>query len=198
MQLLTPTFSPFQPPPADNNCWRAWNLGDVLYPTSVVQRVSSRNSDRAISARRWVERSDTHQLPFAKVMGFAKAQPILRARMTAVSSLMALRADTPEIVTAVRHAGRHSVLTCRPALVRGDSVRRRSDFAGDRAGIVLLLTKAGAALGLRHRQAGERYDRESDAELSSWSSSQTFELGRPRRELPRNNNCKQRSTSRLA
>jgi hypothetical protein len=28
-----------------------------------------------------VERSDTHQLQFAKVMGFAKAQPILRVEL---------------------------------------------------------------------------------------------------------------------
>src|SRR5882757_5398879 len=28
----------------------------------------------------WVERSDTHQLHFADMMGFARAQPILRTR----------------------------------------------------------------------------------------------------------------------
>jgi hypothetical protein len=32
----------------------------------------------ALLARRWVERSDTHQLHFVEVMGFARAQPILR------------------------------------------------------------------------------------------------------------------------
>ncbi len=80
MQLLTPTFSPFQPPPADNNCWRAWNLGDVLYPTSVVQRVSSRNSDRAISARRWVERKRYPSVAVWKDDGFrGRAQPIMYA-----------------------------------------------------------------------------------------------------------------------